>query len=591
MTPSGRRRALGIVAGAFAATVLPVVVLPLAGILVLVRLRRDVAIAQLALLLGAALVWSLPLLITVGPARFGVSSIQAALVVLIATAGHAVGRHGPRALGPWLVGCITGLTVLLVVTVLQGTGLLYAWMSASIDAWGAPRAWAEAVNPLHWPSRAWGWSTHPNVWAASAATVSFGAFVWTSRTAWAWLAVVPTFAILLLTGSRTALLATVLSVLVLGASHVLESRPTRAAKVSRWVGVAALILVLGVLAFVGRDSRLGLALPIGTASDGDIRDARTNLIRSSERLDDRVVWKAHDVTVAPADEYDDTPPAERWSIRKEVGVGGAARLVQRVSVEAGDEHVLSLRLAADAPAAQPSVVLSSLAGGGSLSLDRRGDRWTSDARGDLELLDASVGEGSEGWWSVMLRFEVAGSGPAEVLVAFVPDRNPRRDTTILVSSTHLRPATASDAYLATFPRDRLRSEAAGSVDARIEIFAAAWTAFLERPLWGWGRVHLADVVGPTAGSMDGSGPGHAHNAVLQALWQRGVVGLLGLSLLFGPLLACGRHVARPAFAVLVLGLTTFDYTLWAGGVAYAVAALGGFLMADTTLGVSRGRRR
>lgn len=590
MSRAGRRRSLGVAAGAFAATVLPIVVLPVAGMLVLVRLRRDVAIAPLAWLLVAALVWSLPLLITAGPGRFGVSLVEAASVVLIAMAGHALGRRAPRVVGPWLVGCIAGLTVLLVVTVLQGSGLLYGWMSASSDAWGAPRAWVEAVNPLRWPSRAWGWSTHPNVWAASAATVSFGAFVWTSRTAWAWLAVVPTFAILVLTGSRTALLATILSVLVLGASHVLGRRPTRAATVSRWLGAAALIVVIGVLAIVGRDGRVGLALPFGTQSDVAIGDARTNLIRSSERLDDRVVWKPHDVTVTPAEDQGDATPAERWSIQKEVGVGGSARLVQRVTVQAGDEHVLSLWLAADASAAQPSVVLSSLAAGGSLSLDRRGDRWTSDARGDLEILDASVRDDSENGWSVTLRFRAAGSGPTDVLVALVPDRNPRLDTTIRVHSPHLRPAAASDAYLATFPRDRLRTAAAGSVDARIEIFEGAWTAFLQRPLWGWGRDHLADVVGRTVTTVDGGGPAHAHNAVLQASWQRGIVGLLGLGLLFGPLLACGRHVARPAFAVLVIGLTTFDYTLWAGGVAYAVAALGGFLMTDTMPDVSAEQR-
>ena len=123
--------------------------------------------------------------------------------------------------------------------------------------------------------------------------------------------------------------------------------------------------------------------------------------------------------------------------------------------------------------------------------------------------------------------------------------------------------------------------------ARLPYWSAAWRSFLEHPLLGRASTPFSEYYSSTRTGIGrfSETPNHAHDLVLQVLYGRGAVGLIGLVLL---LYALGRSAVRRRDMLFLIALggvllaNVFDYTLFFGGVLYPLAAVAGWRSAAET---------
>jgi Undecaprenyl-phosphate galactose phosphotransferase WbaP len=117
--------------------------------------------------------------------------------------------------------------------------------------------------------------------------------------------------------------------------------------------------------------------------------------------------------------------------------------------------------------------------------------------------------------------------------------------------------------------------------ARTPYWRAAAAAFVEKPLTGWGALAFPTYYQENWGSLGRfyEVPDHTHSLPLQVLYERGLVGFVGLLMLVG---AMCRPALRsrdiPMMAVLIaVGLANlFDFSFFHAGVMYPLAAIAGW---------------
>ncbi len=202
--------------------------------------------------------------------------------------------------------------------------------------------------------------------------------------------------------------------------------------------------------------------------------------------------------------------------------------------------------------------------------------WYTSLTGQGTIIDAGIAEQEDDWFRVFVSFIY--EGPTEKLNWYVGLTPDQRD--YAGSSTRFAGFQLEQAFLSAYTPGTA-SRGLSLAIARIPFWQAAWEGSAEKPLWGHGLQSFADYYQTRAdeqGQLQAL-PAHEHNLYLQLLFERGLVGLLGL---FFFILALSMQAIRQrdglflAVMAAVLFINFFDISLFYGGVLYPLAAIAGW---------------
>ncbi len=351
----------------------------------------------------------------------------------------------------------------------------------------------------------------------------------------------------------------------------LGRRGTRSTRIAEWTLIVVMALIAsGVAAWLGL-GRTGFLTDVAPTYEPN------NLFRGTEvaRGD---WWYPLGVTVSGRQEQVDGATRTVFEVTK-VSPHPWSRLQQAVTLSPDQSYTLSALLETP-PGSQPGFdgwgrVGDEAAVNLGMTLD--GLAHAARSTGALQVLAADATPVGDGWVRASVTFRYRGERPLTWYVGVVPDRSGRIGLTISFAELQLTPSGALLPY-------RPGAASRGVADlrtSRFPIWRDALEAIAARPLLGWGpdgfplsvaTLHPDEVPLRTLAA-------HAHNSLLAAWVDRGVIGLFGLLGLL-VLLATRAVQQRDRAAVLVLvGIVTlnlFDTTLLSGAVIYPLAAVLGW---------------
>lgn len=411
---------------------------------------------------------------------------------------------------------------------------------------------------------------HENLWAARLAVVAIAAAVIAPAARPGVFLVLIAAAGALVSGSRATLLGVLIGAVVFlwfgGWAH----RLIRAEGLRRLVAWGSILAVSGVVLSPA------VRAPLVDGVRGLMpRSQASNLVPASEDVGEPP-WILEGVRVSMIGR-----DAEGFAITKITKTDArlGSRPIAPVDLEPGVGYVVSAHLAPD-PGLRPGLRLWAPASGqapaltATFALDGQGLLLSTDPG---MLLEAQVvKEAEDGWRIVRVRMELQGDVGRRVWIGPAPDL---RDGAVGASIRMARFQVAAEtqfsgSYVPTFAE----SGSARTARSRLQIFSIALAGIAEAPWLGHGPGRFEAY--QRMRSPDAFVFTHAHNALLQILFETGAAGLAGWALLFGAMLwpnQPGRW--RPAHAALVIsvvGMNVFDYTFVAADVTMVFAAALGF---------------
>src|SRR5690625_1035292 len=374
----------------------------------------------------------------------------------------------------------------------------------------------------------------------------------------------------LVSGSREAGLAWLIFALLL---PVVDSRMREAGRTSRYYGVITVLLVflagLGTVLGWGRLGFLVDVVPLETTE--------TNLIQSSE-LPESEHWLAFGVSVASNTAEFPDGPLTVYSVTK-VADEPSSRLQQVVNLEADQPYTVSAWFRTDSDEHQYGIQgWTELRDGSTFSatgIKQAGD-FVARASRPARILDSGLADTHGDWQRLWFSFVYEGEqSPVQMFLGLAPDNRRAVGGTTQFAGFQLGRGTVPTAYV---PGSAARGVSLGS--GRLPYWSAAWSGFVRSPLIGnaepfpeyfqsQGRLR----------SRINEPPAHAHTTLLQTLYQRGLLGALGL-VLFLLAVAWPAWTRRDHASLLLLGVVllanVFDTTLFYRGVLYPLAAVLGW---------------
>lgn len=370
-------------------------------------------------------------------------------------------------------------------------------------------------------------------------------------------------------GSREAVWAWLLIAVAL---QFVGRRSTRGTRVAEWALICGMtLLVSGVAPWLG----LGRT---GFLTDFVPPQASANLFRGTE-IAKGDWWYPLGVEFSGQRAVIGDQERTTLSVTK-VSEDSWARLQQAVTLEPGETYTLSAAVRAS-PASRPGFDGWGRASGDDPPVNLgtflvEGTHRTN-ASGALTVVSSSAEPQADHWVRLAVTFRYTGERPLVWYVGVVPDRSLLTGITTTFTELQLLPS-----YVLLPYRPGLASRGVTDLTtSRFPIWRDALDAIGARPLFGWGPDGFPTAVRSLHPDDASLRPvaAHAHNALLAVWVDRGVVGALGLVLLFALLsLRVIQHRDKGAAAVLlgVLILNTFDTTLLSGAVIYPLAAVLGW---------------
>jgi Undecaprenyl-phosphate galactose phosphotransferase WbaP len=375
----------------------------------------------------------------------------------------------------------------------------------------------------------------------------------------------------LVSGSREAAIAWLAVALAVTLIHQGASRRTRLVEVG-------LILIMALIASGFGPSlgwgRVGFLVELMPTSN-----EQRNLVQGSEipygdwwdRLGVSVSYESIVLAGTPLTTYTVTKTEpESWR-----------RLQQTVPLRADEAYTLSLWLRESEADQRPGVQGWGPISDGVQPLIVSGTwfegTWRASLSGPGDLLDYGVAAREGDWYRVYLSFVYRGDeSPLYWWFGFTPDQRHRQGSRASFAALQLEPGTTPTPY-----SPGPATQGLGLGVARLPFWQAAWQGIVAKPLWGWGqdafpafyeRARPADV-------RSFGTPTHAHSLLLHLWFERGLVGVLGLTALVFALSYRGIKARDLQFIVVlgaVLTVNVFDHTLFYGGVLYPLAAIAGW---------------
>lgn len=407
------------------------------------------------------------------------------------------------------------------------------------------------------------WFDHPNQFAYVVLVVGFVAAT-TQHGVLRVALLVGTAAGLILTGSRSGLLAFFLGLAAIAAIDRRWRRPAVAAVV---IGAAAVLLASSAFPTSPWAQRI---LSPAVSILGMERTSK-NLLVSTEVLDDATHWNAIGVV---ADRLAPRPGGTSvWRIARTEPITWA-RPQQSVTLRGGNDYTLTAALRSPRTLERGALDVSSpgLIGwtareGSSVAFEvaLQGNEAKILRSTGLTIAFASVSDLDDGWRRLQFTFTVAGDGSVPMAIGVSPGISSENLQDVVdVKEIQLETGTTPTTYEPSINR----ATGTGEALARGEIFDLAWRGVREAPIFGHGRTAFADYYVANGGT--GRPASHAHNVVLQVAFQSGVLGVLALIAMLAVLYVRARPPQRALLIGVIVG-NLFDSTLTAGTVFYLVA--------------------
>src|SRR5690625_189821 len=380
----------------------------------------------------------------------------------------------------------------------------------------------------------------------------------------------------LVSGSREAGLAWLVFALILPA---VDPSMHLARRIPRYYGLIALLLVvlsgIGTLLGWGRAGFLVDVVPLPTSEH--------NLIQSSE-FPDNAVWRDYGVTLSSSDVALADQLLTRVTVTKSEPEAWV-RLQQVVDVESGQPYVASAWMHADDESVHYGIQgWAELRNGKTFSAvgTQADGGWSDTASAPARILDSGTSETYGDWQRNWFSFIYEGDqSPVQMVIGLAPDNRTVAGTAAEFAGFQLERGEAPTDYV---PGSATRGISLGA--GRLPFWSAAWQGFTESPLIGKREsfpFYYASQSGQRVRIQEP--PAHAHNQYLNVLYERGLIGFIGLTL-FILALAWPAINRRDLPSLLLLSVVLlanfFDTTLFYGGVLYPLAAVLGWRA--TTLG-------
>jgi hypothetical protein len=407
------------------------------------------------------------------------------------------------------------------------------------------------------PGRAQGWAGHPNAWGASVIVPTVALAILSPRRLLP-VGLVLAGIVLVLSGSRTALLATGAGTLLVLARHPRVLIAVLAVAAS----ATAVVLAAGPNAWTYR------FFPPQAAP-------APNLLYASEALD-APGWSGVGVRVDGArhDAWLGTLPRP-WTLTK-TGAAWWSRVQQQIVLEPGRAYALTIEVRRDDPdalvgihgvASEPYAQINAALAPGD------GDPSLTEVRGQgvFDLDDARAEAIGGGWTRISVEWTVSGDAPVSLRIGPTPDqRRDRSGAVVQVRAVELS-VGRDGVYDATFPGGQGARATLGTLSGRLSYFATAWRGFRASPWTG----QPADAFTTFDTDADrGYRVGHAHNLFLQSAFEGGIVGLAGTILTLAGLALLAGAGAWPLVAVVVLA-NLLDWSFVVPNVGVALGLLVG----------------
>ncbi len=302
-----------------------------------------------------------------------------------------------------------------------------------------------------------------------------------------------------------------------------------------------------------------------------------NLVQGSE-IPNGDWWDATWVGVEAGSAELSETPLTTYEVTKK-GADSWLRLQQVVPITAGEPYTVSTWLRPE-QASQPGVQ-----GWGQLLEDKQtftltaalvNDRWQASATGPGRVLNAGIAAARGEWRRVFVTFVYEGEPLLYWYVGLAPDARPVANSAATFAGFQLEPGAQLSDYT---PGAATKGLSLGA--ARVPYWQAAWQGIRAKPWLGWGPDSFPDYYRTTWPNNRklGSLPSHVHNFFLHVLFERGVLGFLGLALLLAAVLwgtFRTRDSALLAVVLAALFINLFDVTLFYGGVLYPLVAVAGW---------------
>jgi Undecaprenyl-phosphate galactose phosphotransferase WbaP len=500
---------------------------------------------------SAALLLALPLSMT-SLSGFGVALLQilAPWLIYVASSQLPQLRAFPNHSRALAYGLVTGLAVVVVVGLLNISEFSFAYKTLS-----------QAIS----------WQTYPALYGHTVLTLGGLIAILSQAGRFRLLGLGLSALGILISGSREAALAWVFIAVVLLFSEKISWR-------------SRLIYVLAVTGMVALS--VGLGPRIGWGNMGFLLDivpgSGKNLIQGSE-IANGDWWDTTWVEVETSSTTLAGHELTVYSVTKN-GYEDWLRLQQIIPLERGKTYSLSVWLRSD-ETSETKPLVPGLQGygrssdGQSFVLVGRwlNGSWQTSSTGEGRVLSSGIIAAEGVWRRVYVTFTYQGTEPRLYLhVGFAPDQREVAGSTAQFAGLQLEEAaTPSDYNPGTATRGL------NLAVARIPYWQVAWQGISEKLWLGHGEGTFPQYYRDHAdrtGQLQAV-PAHVHNFYLHILFERGLVGFIGLVLFIA---ALGfRAVQRrdiPFLAVLggVLFVNMFDTSLFYGGVLYPLAAIAGW---------------
>lgn len=349
-------------------------------------------------------------------------------------------------------------------------------------------------------------------------------------------------------------------------------RGARSTRIAEWSLIALMTaVVLGLTSLVG----LGR---IGFLTDFAPQDIEANVFRGTE-IAAGDWWFPLGIEYTTSTLQIEGSQRTSFQVTK-VWAESWARLQQAVSLVPGETYTLSAVVQAE-EGSRPGfdgwgrqsadMVAANLA----TTFEHGAHR--ANATGPLSIISTSAVSLSDSLTRIFVTFRFDGKEPLTWYVGMVPDRTNRTEVMTTFAEFQLTPSYSLLPY-------RPGTADRGVTDlniSRFPIWRDALDAIGARPILGWGPNGLPDAISNLRPDEALLRPvaAHAHNALLAAWVDRGLIGALGIVGLFALLGLRAVQQRDRAAAVVLLGVliaNTFDSTLLSGGVIYPLAAVLGW---------------
>lgn len=507
-------------------------VMSVAGVMLLLRGRS--ASLQRTLLLGCAcLFWLLPAIADVVLGRVSSTTWsdagELAVFLLAGYGGTGLGRSlgARRKVG---VGLSFGIGVVAVASIIY-------WLAS--------------------PGRIAAWTVHPNIFGASLLLPACAAWLLSGPGLLRVVTLVIAFVPVGFSGSRSALL--VLTCVAIGL--LVAGLAKRWARSRARIVAAALMLVVSVtgVALVSvLQPRLAalvgdvLAIPFSALVPGALGVPQELGVKSSELGGGVVVVEAMDsnwwsrlqypLVLLPGRVYTFSLEMDLQNSGESVGIYGA--------INARDTVTVSRKLGWEAKT------------GGSLALVGYSLREVDGGYTKIEL-SVKSGSDTKEWLWIGPAPDLDGTGAGEQVVV--------RSVVAWEGSGTSRSSTSTSQQLVSPSTDQ--------AVARLQAFLGAWHGFIKSPLLGQRGVDFERYFRAEAPTGATAIPKHAHNAFLQSLFERGMVGTAGFLLLLVwvgmGLCHCDSQGGLGALLWISIAANMVDAVIWSAGMMYFLAAMGG----------------